>query len=132
MGAALGPRHGVDLVQDDRVDASQDLARRRRQHQVQRFRCRDQDVRRPPLELPPVCRRGVARPHPDGRLAHVEAEPFRGEADAGERRPQVLLNVDGERAKRRDVQHPAPPLRERLRLGHEAVDRPEERGERLA
>ena len=54
------------------------------------------------------------------------------EPDPGERRPQVLLDVDGERLERRDVEHAAPLGGGRRRLGREAVDRPQERGEGLA
>ena len=52
--------------------------------------------------------------------------------DAGERRAEVLLDVDGERAERRDVEDARALLRGRRRLGRQPVDRPQERGERLA
>jgi hypothetical protein len=42
--AALRGGHRVDLVDDDGLDAAERLARRRRQHQIEGFRRRDQDV----------------------------------------------------------------------------------------
>ena len=48
--------------------------------------------------------RGVAGADADGRLVHARAEALGGEADAGERRPQVLVDVDGEGPQRGDVE----------------------------
>ena len=74
----------------------------------------------------------VAGAHRDRRFVDVLAEAFCGQGDPGERRPQVLLDVHGERTERRHVQHPAPALGRGRGLGHQPVERPEERGERLA
>ena len=68
VGAALGAGDGVDLVDDDRVDAAQRLARLAGEHQEQRLGRRDQDVGRRGAELAPVGRAGVAGPQPDGDL----------------------------------------------------------------
>ena len=51
-----------------------------------------------------------------------------GRADAGERRAQVALDVVVERLERRDVEH----AQALARLRHEAVEEPQERGQRLA
>ena len=56
------------------------------------------------------CRRSSARVSPV-RMPTVgsvngDAEPLGREADARERRPQVLLDVEGERPQRRDVEQP--------------------------
>ena len=48
------------------------------------------------------------------------------------RRPQVALDVDGQRLERRHVEDPAAPLGRRLRLEHQPVQAPEEGGQRLA
>ena len=77
----------------------------------------------------PACRRCASRPW---ACANVVAEALGRERDAGERRAQVLLDVERERAQRRDVEHAAAPVLRRLGRGAEPVDRPEERGERLA
>ena len=56
-----------------------------------------------------------------------------GLPDAGQRRAQVALDVDGQRLERADVEHPAAPLRV---LGHgrggQPVERGQERGQGLA
>ena len=76
--------------------------------------------------------RRVAGAHGDGGRRERRAEALGRERDAGERRAQVLLDVDGERAQRRDVEDAAPLALGRHRRVAEAVDRREERGERLA
>ena len=129
---ALGGRHRVDLVDDHVLDGAQRLTRARRQHEVQRLGRRDQDVGRRADERLPVLARRVTGAHPDGRRPERDPEPLGREADARDRRAQVLLDVDGERAQRRDVEHTAPVGLGRLGRGREPVDRPEERGEGLA
>ena len=47
----------------------------------------------------------------DGDVGLGQAEPRGGVPDAGQRRAQVALDVDGERLQRRDVEHPAAALR---------------------
>src|SRR3712207_7047160 len=50
--------------------------------------------------------------------------------DAGQRGPQVALDVDRERLERADVEHPAPvPGIRRRRLAGQPVERPQERSE---
>ena len=58
--SALARNDGVDLVDDHRLHVAQDLARLRRQHQVQRLRRRDQDVRRCAPDRHPLALRRVA------------------------------------------------------------------------
>ena len=64
--AALRAGDRVDLVDDDVLDAAQDLAGRAGQHQVERFGGRDEDVRRVAGDLAAVlgraCRRSGWRP----------------------------------------------------------------------
>ena len=62
VGAALRAGDRVDLVDDDVLDAAQDLAGRAGQHQVERFGGRDEDVRRVADELAALVGRGVAGP----------------------------------------------------------------------
>ena len=64
--AALRPRHRVDLVHDYGVHRSQHLARPRSQHQVERFRRRDEDVRRVLANVLTFTRRRIARARRDG------------------------------------------------------------------
>ena len=132
MRAALGAGHRVDLVDDHPADAPQELACLRGEHQVERLGRRDQDVGRPRLDAAAFGGGGVAGPHRDARLVHVLAEPLRRQADADQRRPQVLLDVDRERSQRRDVQDAASAIGGRRRIRHHAVERPQERRQRLA
>ena len=69
VGAALGRGHDVDLVDDHRRDAAERLARLRGQHQVERFRRRDQDVGRRPQQTATFA--GVRVPGPDADRRHV-------------------------------------------------------------
>jgi len=92
--SALGPRDGVDLVEDDSLDPMQRLARLRGQQEVERLGSRDEDVGRP-LEHPPaLVSRRVARAHADSELG----------AQPRERAPQVPLDVVVERLERGDVE----------------------------
>ena len=65
--AALGRHQRVDLVDDDRVDRAQRLARVRRQQQVERLRRGDQDVGRLALEPRALGLRRVAGADRDRR-----------------------------------------------------------------
>ena len=87
------------------------LARVRRQEEVERLRRGDQDVgrirwnrARSIAGVSPV-RTAIA-----GDVVGVAAS-IRAVGDAGERRAQVALDVDGQRLERRDVEHAAPPIR---------------------
>ncbi len=133
MGAALGARHGVHLVQNHRLHAGQRVARGGRQHQEERLGRGDQDVRRARGQRPAVGGRGVARADPHLHLRLGQAEPHRLLADPRERTAQVSLHVDREGLKRGHVQHAAafPGVGGR-RHGGQLVERGEERGQRLA
>ena len=130
--AALGRHERVDLVDDDRVDRAQRLARVRRQEQVERLRRGDQDVGGLAQEPGALDRRRVAGADGDRRLVIRVAARDRPVRDAGERRPQVSLDVDRQRLQRRDVEHAAAVVLRRHRVEHQPVDAPEKRGQRLA
>ena len=133
MAAALRPGHGVDLVHDHVLDGAQDLARRRGQQQVQRLRCRHQDVGRVASQVAAVRRRRVPGAGRDPDVGRGEAAPLGLEADAGERGPEVALDVVSQRLERRDVQHAqARLLVDGSRGGRQTVDHPQEGGQRLA
>ena len=65
MDAALVGRDGVNLVDDHPAHGAQRLSRARGEHQVERFRSGDQDVRRVAHPAAPArwaaCRRSAAR-----------------------------------------------------------------------
>jgi hypothetical protein len=89
----LGRRHRVDLVDDHRLDVGEDVPRLRGQHQVQRLGRGDEDVGRAPQHRLPLALRRVAGAERDAEVG----------TDPGERRPEVPLDVVGERLQRRDV-----------------------------
>ena len=66
--AALRPRHGVDLVDDHRLDRAQQLARARGEEEEERLGRRDQDVGRRSQHLRALALRRVAGAH-----AHTSA-----------------------------------------------------------
>ena len=82
MRTALGRGHRVDLVDDHGLDAGERLARRRREHQVQRLGRGDQQVGRAADQLLPVVGRRVARAHRDVGGDERFAEPLGRQFDA--------------------------------------------------
>ena len=124
VSAALCLRHRVDLIDDDPLHTGEELPCLRGQHEVEGLGRRDQDVGRCAQHHAPLPLRRVAGAH---RHAHVGA-------DAAQRRLEVALDVVAERLERRDVDETRRPLAwtGRRRLGDEAVERPQEGGERLA
>ncbi len=133
MGAALGARDRVHLVQDHRLDAGQRVARGRCQHQEEGLRGGDQDVRRPGGQCAALGGRGVAGADADLHLGLGQAEAHGLLADAGQRAAKVALDVDGQGLERRDVQHAAALLGVGGRgCRGELVQGGEEGGQRLA
>ena len=92
----LGLGDRVDLVDDHRLDAGEDLAGARGEHQVERLGGGDQDVGRRFAHRPALFLAGVAGAQADRDVG----------ADAAQRRAQVALDVVGERLQRRDVDEP--------------------------
>jgi hypothetical protein len=133
VGAALAAGDRVHLVDDDGLDVPQRLARLRREQQEQRLGRGDEDVGRVPGEPPSLVGGGVAGADADRDVGRGQAEAGGGVPDAGQRRAQVPLDVDGERLERGDVEDPAAVggvVGHRLR--GQPVERPEERRQRLA
>ncbi len=118
VGAALGARDGVHLVDDHGVDRAERLAGLGSQHQEERLRRRDQDVRRLLHQLAPLLLRGVAGADADAELG----------LDAGQRPAEVAFHVVVERLQRGDVEETQALARRRV----EPVDAVEKRGQRLA
>ncbi len=116
--AALRPGHGVNLVEDEGLDAAQVVAGAGGQQQIERLRGRDQDVRRLAQHRRPLLLRRVS-----GADGDVERA-----VQAGQRAAQVPLDVVVERLERRDVQQ-AKALSGRLL---QPVDPVQERRQRLA
>ena len=93
---ALGRDQRVNLVEDDRVQRAQRFPRIRGQQEIQGFGRRDQDVRGLALEPGALRRRRVPCADRNRRQDVAIAPCCRAIGDAGERRPQITLDVDGE------------------------------------
>ena len=92
------------------------------EHQVQRLGRRDEDVRRVAAH-----RRALA----SAACRRCGCATSTSRADPAQRRAQVALDVVGERLQRRDVDEPGA-RRRRRGSAAEAVEAPQERGQRLA
>lgn len=133
MGAALGPGHGVHLVEDHRLDTRQRIPGGGGEHQEQRLGRGDQDVRRPGGQRPALGGRGVARADADPDVGLRQPEAHGLLPDTGQRAAEIALHVHGERFERRHVQDPAACLRVRgRRRGREPVEGGQEGCQRLA
>ena len=100
MRAALRAGDGVHLVEDQRLDAAERLARLRGEQQEERLGRRDQDVRR---LLDASARRSFCGVSP------VRTPTRSSELEPGERPAQVALDVVVQRLERRDVEQRAAP-----------------------
>ncbi len=132
VGAPLGARDRVHLVDDDGLHTAEHLARLRGEHEEQRLRRGDHDVGRRRGQPSTVGGRRVTRAQADPDLGHRDAKPVGGVPDAGERGAQVALHIDRERLQRRDVEDPAALLLCRNRCSRQPVERPQERRQGLA
>ena len=112
----------MDLVHDAPPGPGEQLLGARGEHQVQRLRRGDEDVRRLAEHRLALSLRGIP-----GADRHLQVD-----ADAPQRQAQVAVDVVGQRLERRDVDQPDPGLGVLLALSGQAVDRPQERGQRLA
>ena len=130
----LSPRHGVHFVHDDGLHSPQSPRCLGRQHEVERFRRGNQNLRWVAKHLSPLTRWGItaAYTHPQRRhrLPHR-----RGSAgDACQWCSQVSVDVNPQCLQRRNVQHTRSGLwgvREQRLLG-EFRQRPEEGGQSLS
>ena len=116
----LGRGDGMDLVDDAPLGAREHLLGAARQHQIQRLRRGDEDVRRLAEHRLAFALGRVAGPERDAQVG----------ADSAQGSTQVAFDVVGQRLQRRHVDQPRAALAG-LRLGHEAVDRPQKSGECL-
>ncbi len=108
MGAALAAGDRVDLVDDDVLDASEDLAGPAREHQVQRFGGRDEDVRRVADDVAARLARRVAGPRGDrdggaGRPSRPAASAIPASGDRRLRSMSYVRALSGETYRTRTV-----------------------------
>ena len=121
----------MDLVDDHRLDRTEDLARLGGEEQVERLGRGDQDVGRMADDVAPLARRCVARARRRAQRGQHFAGALSLEGDTRQRRAQIAVHVVGQGLQRRHVQHAAPLLLRRRLLGKQAVDHPQEGGEGL-
>ena len=123
MRAALSGDERVDLVDDDRVDRAEDLARLRGEQEVERLRRGDEDVGRSAQHLRAFLGGRVAGADSNHRHVDLFAVPLCLRRDACDRGPEVALDIDSKRLHRRDVEHPAARFLFWRRIEHQAVNR---------
>ena len=131
MRAALVGHHGVDLIDDDRIDAAQRLPHVRGQHQIDGLRGGDQDVRRLAQKAGTLRLRCVACADGDGGKVECFAALIGEVGDPGERCPKIAFDVDREGLERGDVDHAAAPVLWRDGIKQQTVQAPEERSQSL-
>ena len=103
--AALRAGQRVNLVHDHGVDSFEDARRLGSEHEVERLRCSNEDVRRLPQLAVALRLRGVARSHADGDVRHIAPYALGHAGDPAERRAQVVLHVHTQRLQRGDVEN---------------------------
>src|SRR2546427_7843717 len=118
MRTTLRACNGMYFVEDQRADTLQGLARARGEEQIQRLRCRDQDVGRIAEHRRALLLRRVTGANTDPQLG----------LQPGKRAAQVALDVVVQGLERRDIDEP----QTFAALGVELVDAVEEGRERLA
>ena len=134
MRAAPRADHRVDLVDDDRTHRRQHLtASRGGQEEIERFWCRDQDVRRLPQHRRSLGGGRVTSSDGSGDRRFAEASLGRQATDALPRLLEVLVDVRAQSLERRNVED-ADLVREgsRQALGKQVVQGRQKRRERLA
>src|SRR5687768_6829356 len=97
MGTTFRAGDRVDLVDDDVLDAPEDLPGLAGQEEVQALGRRDEDVGRAAGDLAAILGGGVARAAGDADAWRRFAKPLCREADAGQWRTEVPLDVVGQR-----------------------------------
>ncbi len=131
--AAAGVDDRVNLVDDDRLNGPEHgAAALAGQQEEQRFRRRDQDVRRLPQHGGALALRRVAGADRDGDARRRKAGALGVARDVAARHREVLVNVRAERLERRHVHHADLVRQGRAKaFAEQVIERREEGGERL-
>ncbi len=134
MSAAFVVGHGVDLVDDHRLNIAQNRpALLRGQQDVQRLRRGHQNVRRTLQHRPPLVHQRVASADRGANLRHQEPALARHLKNFAERYFKVLLDVVAQRLQRRNVEDFSTVLKiARQCLPHQPINAGEKSGESLA
>ena len=106
MSPALGPGHGVNLIDDDAAHAGQHgPSGLGGEQDEQGFRRGDQDVRRSAAHLIPLAGRGIAGAHRCGQRLVENAGGLQLLRDSRQRRLQVIVNIGGQGLQRGNVKY---------------------------
>ena len=106
MRAALVVRHGVNLIDDHGLHRAQNLAAlARRQQDVERFRSRHQNMRRPAEHRLALMHVRIAGAHGGANFRHQVTALLRQRNDLAKGYIEILLDVVAERLQRRDVEN---------------------------
>src|ERR1700760_5141533 len=105
MRSALRRHKRMNFVDDYRLNRSQRLAGTRGQHQVQRFRCRDENLTRMPPKACTLARTRISGANTDLRNMRGDTLTLRHICDSRKRRAQIALHIDGERFQWRDIEN---------------------------
>ena len=132
MGAALGGRDGMDLVDYEPTHRGEDPPCGAGEDEVERLRRRDEDVGRVPLHGAANFGWRVAGADGGKDFGRHSAPGFDLVTDPHQRRAQVAIDVVSEGLQRRYIKDATP-----LRLGRggfrrQAIEAPEKGGQRLA
>jgi len=124
--AAFGGNQRVNLVENHGLDGCEFGAGVRGQQKVERFRRRDQDVRRMSREPRAVSRRSVTGADGDGGLVKLCLDTARLLCDADQRCAKIPLDVHRERLDRRYIKDAAALRLLRCGREHDVIQAPEE------
>ncbi len=103
VSSALGGNEGVDLVDDDGVDGAEGVGSLGGEQEVERLGGGDEDVGGLAAEACALALWGVSGADADERLVERDAAAAGHVGDAGERRTQVALDINGEGLEGGDV-----------------------------
>jgi hypothetical protein len=130
--ASFGWHQRMNFIDDHRVHRPKGVARIRREEQVQRFWCGDENVGWSPEESGALDGRRIPGTNRNRRLVICVAPRHCPIGDSGEGGAEVAFDVNCERLQRREVQDAAAGRLRRHRVEHQAVDAPEKGGQRFA
>ena len=132
MDTSLRPGDRMYLIDDHPAHSSQYRADGGSEHQIQRFRRCDQDVRRVTLHPASLFLRGVTRAQERVELwERVSTEALGGVTDPGEWRPKIAVYVVSQGLEWRDIEDATALRPFRHGLCEKAVQGPEKSGESL-
>ena len=132
MAAPLGRHKRVNFVQHHGLDGAQHFARVGGEQEVDGFRRGDQDIGGVTGETCALGSGRVAGADGDGGFVKLDSGGAGGLGDAHQWGAQVAFDIDGEGLDGRNVEYAAALMARRDGREHQAIDAPQEGGERFA